>query len=1444
MPKYSNARILNFSYNHDSRKIKDVSFPFDNQHTLIHAENGIGKTLTCRLLSIPFTCTVKKNSSLYKLVGFDFDNIITEKNGPTYACLELSLDGESNGYLLLVVGLEKIPEKDKVIKTVFATTYNDTNSELSIKNFPFYDETGKLKKVKTLCESLRSKSRVRIFGEYTNSSMAQYVDLLAEYNISIDEKLLALKAIGGEGGLTDIFKNETTTDKFFSEHLMPLITRHALVHKESEENAFDGLRDSVVTNAIDKQKHKSKMDALKEYRMFSSDLMPIKADVEIIEKYQKEMQTNHMHFLRMISILREMREEFVKKLEDCEKQIRECKINIRQVKIDEINYNITDAKEKIKNLTIEQEGLIEQKERLEQIVKEIQRRIYAYDCKTILGEIDTLKGKINALNDKKANFNNSEKEHLRINDLGGMLLRFYTDELLKIESKLTEIKKSKSQNITLLTDTRAGIREYGEVRVKIEKELTRIQTSIDSFKEYSNQLCNSYSEYNFPTFIEVCIKNGIDSFANEINVETEKIQKEIAQLNAKIKEITEDLVKLKNQSEELKHQKAEKESEFDEKCTRRKNIKNSLDKINNLLNRCHMTTVDIESVFDAAEIVGRRINQENDFVFEAKTTMKAKQNLLNNLKNHKQDIDPALKSILEDNSIDYKYGYSMLQEFSEEKRDIVLKRIPLLPYAVIVNENKLAYLEKYQSSLLSSFCTPILSYKQINDIIEINNGENIDFKNTHVYVSIPVDFHQDDFIENAIKKTGSEIDELSCIINVQENLIDNLKTIKNLINELSLICDTNTLMDLDTQIAALQDEINKMQNDIVTISDTIMQNEADIKNANNSITELNKKLSDVEKLCKKLLDYKERFAKYQAYCKQQTDLDTELNNTRSNIQKLQTREQELQNELEYLSHDENLYSVQMAKYTKDKVVYAIYEDYIHESVCEGFNLEIATAEFNEKKANADATLQSIENQLTNLCAELMNKEDSFRNKLDTAALYGVTEQDCRNAEIIDEAYESTICETHKKELDKINQSLGGVRASLSSEMKREKNNETKLLNDFGEVFNPLYSSYNFENETERLHAELNVLEKEHVRIGENINKINDFLESRTKSNDKQAPATYPFPYTITTDNFKTVASEVEKKWKASNYNHQAQIEQLSQKLDKILIKYQDKNIVTKINELKMGIKELTLAKIEILITRCNKYIETIEKEVEFIQKNHAQIMAESKSFAQKLWDALQQFDSVANQIKFSDGTKAVEFKNLKSESKLRPSLENVEDYVNMLIDHCTTLDETEIKQYVSKHLTEEQLLRQYIDVSQVKLMVAKKDKNAFWLTPYEDVIADKVSGAQKLLASFSLLLLICKYQSLEYNHKYATPLIQDNPFGTSSTDYFVDAMFDLADACNVQLISFTALESEHIFKKHPVFLKYVLNKTKGNKEIITVNTGNAQDEIISLFHSNLTYEDI
>ena len=97
---------------------------------------------------------------------------------------------------------------------------------------------------------------------------------------------------------------------------------------------------------------------------------------------------------------------------------------------------------------------------------------------------------------------------------------------------------------------------------------------------------------------------------------------------------------------------------------------------------------------------------------------------------------------------------------------------------------------------------------------------------------------------------------------------------------------------------------------------------------------------------------------------------------------------------------------------------------------------------------------------------------------------------------------------------------------------------------------------------------------------------------------------------------------------------------------------------------------------------------------------------------------------------------------------------------------------------------------------------------------------------------------------MTYNHKYATSLIQDNPFGTSSTDGFVDAMFDLANACSVQLISFSALKEEHIFEKHPVFLKYVLNKTKSGKEVVSIKTNNENNETVSLFQSSLTFENI
>jgi hypothetical protein len=1448
MPKYKSARILNFSFNHDSRKIKDEYFPFDTQHTLIHAENGIGKTLTCRLLSLPFTWGIRKNSNLYKLVGFDFDNIITDKNGPTYSCLELTLDGENDGYLLLVVGLEKSQEKNEVVKTVFATAYKDPKSELSIKSFPFYDNNGKLRRIKTIYDLLKNKSNVRIFGEYTNNNFNHhYSDFLAEFNISIDEKLLSLKAIGGEGGLTDIFKNEPTFEKMFSKHLLPLIVRRALVLQESEESAFKGFQDSIIENALDRKENKTKIDASKEYSLFVKDLETSKEIVHKIETAKNDKDMYSMQHIKAISIIREMLVSLCEEKERYEEEIKNCDKKIKQIKIDKVNYNLTKDEDAIDKLNADLQSLSSQKDNLQQIIELLHKKIAAYEGKLKLDEIEEIKGKINALNTLKKSLND-EQEIKHLNDLGNALFYLYSKELEEVENKILKIQTKSKENEQETISLQKSIDEIKITNARLETELKTIVKNIEEFKIYSEKLFVKYSQYSFPSFSQILMQTGIREFINEIKIKINDILKNVETAENNLKKLEEDNIIAKKQKEEYLNILSETQRCFEQKTDERKYIVEKLNDINSILVSCEFNKMSFEEIFDILSEIEDRVDKEQEKNFKLNNEIQKQKIFLNNIKNSKQDIDPALVSILEDNSIYYEYGSSILQAYAENKRKHVLESIPLLQYAIVVDNSGLHFLQTHRTTLLSRCCTPIFTRDIINQILSFSNTQTFDFLNTNVFASMPEQFYQDDFLRNTIKETEQDIVEKTCILKTNQEFVEQLNNIKFSIADLSKKYNKNTLSNLNKEIDDLQTKLNDLKQSVLNCTTKITSIEINIKSTNVSISQFKTELEKLTKLDEILYEYSKKFTNYQLKCSDRKTYEEQINKNNTCFDELRIKHNYCCETRVSIKEDEIRYCTHRAELQSKESLYKTYANNTKPThLIDNFTISSLETEFNSYKQKADSTVQNIAIELQNAHNELDKKRKSYSEYMIISKKYGISDNDCRNAEKIDIVLENASLEKYSKEFNQISETCIRMETDIKNINIRKKENETLLLHLTDEPHNKLYTRYDFDNEEQKLVVSKGNLIEKKAHIESDIDVIKRRLKE-SQNSEKQVPIDFKFPHIITVHNFYEIIEIIEKNERVANKEYFYQCTNLNRWISDTESKYQNPTIKSMVLNIKKGTEDITIEKIELLITRCNNYIESVHKEIEFIEKNYDKILIDSKTFAYKLLQAFQKFDSVANSIKFSDGTKALEFKNLKNETRLCISPEDVENYIKITIEHCLTIDETEIKPYIEKNITEKTLLEHYIKLDSVKLMIAKKDKNNFYLTSYEEVIADKVSGAQKLLASFSLLLLICKYQSLEYHHTHTTSLIQDNPFGTSSTDHFVDAMFDLADACNVQLISLTALESEHIFEKHPVFLKYVLNKTKGGKEIVSVeNTGGSVenvDEEISLFSSIYTIENV
>ncbi len=101
MPRINRIRIVNFSYNNDSRHILDETFNFHGgENALLNLANGGGKSVLVQLFLQPVAPGAK-------IQGRNIAGFFRKKKLPAYIMIEWKLDG-AGGYLLTGVGMGRI----------------------------------------------------------------------------------------------------------------------------------------------------------------------------------------------------------------------------------------------------------------------------------------------------------------------------------------------------------------------------------------------------------------------------------------------------------------------------------------------------------------------------------------------------------------------------------------------------------------------------------------------------------------------------------------------------------------------------------------------------------------------------------------------------------------------------------------------------------------------------------------------------------------------------------------------------------------------------------------------------------------------------------------------------------------------------------------------------------------------------------------------------------------------------------------------------------------------------------------------------------------------------------------------------------------------------------------------------------------------------------------
>lgn len=1443
MPKYNTARILNFSFNQGLRKIKDEKYNFNNLHTLINAENGCGKTLTCKFLNVVYLWGLSKRNLLYKSTGLNYKELMTEPNSPAYAAIEHTLDG-GEGYLLLIVGLEKSLDKDDVVKCAFAVTYKDVESELSLANFPFYDENNKLRRLRNLYDFIKTKKNVKVYGDFTGQSYKAFCEFLTGYNIFPEERLQSLLAIQSEGGITQIFDTEKTLKNFITVRMLPLAIQRALVSKETDENIFDGLAKLIVSNACEFKDHLDELKKVKDYQRAINDFQQLLPKFEILTELGKKVENYEWQHIVAISALRALRDKFLATVKECEIKIEEYKLLQKKAEIDKHCYFITKCSDEIEGLEIAINEAKEEENRLKTQILEINKLIYSYQGKKYFNELDEINGKINASETKLKALDDASQNNIRVHELGNNLFFYYSKALSDLNNKSTIIsaeEKELQDHIESLIANKEIISKQMET---LKTKIGILENIIDEFSNYSEKMFKQYSDFSFPSFSQIIMQNGISDYTSEAIETQTDCESQIATLTTLIADCEEQKLILDERKDSLISQKGTFNTLYNEKTNRRRELSEILESLNALLNECDFNEVSLNECFSLTPSVEKRIEKEKTAIFNLNNQIIKDESLIFNLENNSLDIDPALKSILEDNSISYKFGAAILQEYTETKRKYILEKIPALQYAVVLNSQDYAFLQKHNSQLLSSYCTPIFTMDFLKTVVNSDTDIVFGYDNAKFYSSIPNNFYQDNYIENAIEETKTRLNENRQILEYKENLLKKLRKIFDIIERTTSNFENNELTKLNEEIDNIQSEISNIDAQINDCKKLIKENDDKCNSARENVMTLKEKLSKITNFIAVLVDYSQKFDKYSISSNELNALTKSISDMEETFRKMQTdlkdataQKEKTLSELHQLNNEVEKASAKKRKFES----YRSNSGETHEY--NTHNVLSAETEFDNIVDTTNASRNELERNLTSLRSTRDKKEKELNEFLSDVKVYSVYEHDCKNAISINEI-----------EQKKVQDKLIAKKENVVSERKI---NENKLydcerdieehktsLCEMSAEYTPSYSKYDFDAEIERLNKDILNFSKKCTEANTNISFIEPQLNESVNSN-KQIPSWFKSEYTITAENFNPVIREIGTKYREARSDYKKQKSIIEKSLTESSASYDSIDISQIFDSVLKNIEHITADKIREVISRYEKNLDVINSKVGFIERNQKELIKNAKNVAVKLYEALQSFDSVANNIRYDKKQKTLEFKNLKNTTKLCASLENVEDFVKTIIDRCTALDRTEIPTYVERNFTEVSLLTNYINIDAIQLTIYKLDKNGYLPVPYTDLPCGKISGAQKMLASMSLLLMLCKYQSLDCKNDYSTTLMQDNPFGTTSTEYFVKAMFDLADSCNVQLISLSDIVTDTIVNSHQNIYKYLIYKTNSNKEVIAIEKYEPSNipEEIRTFKSQLTLED-
>lgn len=872
MPELYRARVANVKYNSGLNLYDDYILDLGGTNTLIDLENGQGKTLflQCIAQTIVPGAKFSKNWPVSKL--FDESN----DNRFIHCMTEWKLD-EGSEYNYALVGfcgfkvdasnltgqLEKQEDRATTPKhdhIKYICYYNEPNQN-DISHFPLYKrlDNGQKKAMsqKELVNYLNQlkEGNNENFAVVISGNKSAHYTALSLININAFEWKFMLDLNKDEASTYDYYAQFNSPISFIKDCLIKLVESSNQL-KIGSDFQNEGNRAKLLMALQETlQTLKHKQELIKEYYLIEDFCN----DVSIVILQLKEEYINEENLLIKLSALKKKVATMLK--------INETEVEENKLLMD----SIMKEEKKLENdrLEIKRKRLLVDILALEEKMKESRERYLKAAEQTLNKETQ--------LDEKEDKLNKYESEYL------------YT-ELLALEKQLhakeVEFNAATKDNSQLFEDYKESGNRAGNVLLailrRLETEIEETEQAIKDCRDKNDQRKRlKYQKENLLETKQLEVKKIKENLLR-INDNINQIAKEktffiIDTAKKEYNEVTQNIIAIDSHLEVLKEDFQAKTIQLTETNANIQGAKEHLKQTEKSIKSLIEELLVYEKKKEIVTTLQSRYQQEHIETFLQHSIMEY-DSLVRNLSIKKEELDTLIANLSENSGLNVSltarhqfkvisnaypnaiWGSELLKEMDLKEKEAFLTRIPLLMYAIVLEDSDFVHLcenkriaEAYKDELV-----PIINSKALRSTV--TSGENLTF------TSKPIEHFIDaEKKKRQIAKHQREMILIENDLREKENYLNQLKKDQKDLSSFMLRYPDEIIEKQQQQLKVFQQEKNNKAKALTELESLVLNLENNIK------TNIQKQ-EEARREKQSLLDKKEHIEHQLVYFKKENEL--------------------------------------------------------------------------------------------------------------------------------------------------------------------------------------------------------------------------------------------------------------------------------------------------------------------------------------------------------------------------------------------------------------------------------------------------------------------------------------------------------------------------------------------------------------------------------------------